>query len=64
MSTTLVPTADELEVIRRERNHKAAEKLRQWSKEDPEYDEHVGQLLDEELKDSSLRCEDRDEPTV
>ncbi len=61
MSTTLVPTTDELEVIRRERYRKAAERLRQWSQEDHEYDERVGQLLEEELKDAGLRCEDRDE---
>ena len=61
MSTRLVPTTDELESIRRERYRKAAERLRQWSHEDQEYDERIGQLLEVELKDSGLRCEDRDE---
>ena len=64
MSTTLVPTTDELKVIRHERYRKAAERLRQWSQEDHEYDERVGQLLEEELKDAGLRCEDRDEPAT
>ncbi len=64
MSTTLVPTTDELEVIRRERYRKAAERLREWSQEDHEYDERVGQLLEVELKDAGLRCEDRDEPAA
>lgn len=64
MSTTLVPNTDELEYIRRERYRKAAERLQQWSKEDREYDERVGRLLDLELKDAGLRCEDRDEPAA
>lgn len=61
MSTTIIPTIEELAVIRRERYRKAAERIRQWSQEDREYDERVGTLLEEELKDSRLRCEDRDE---
>jgi hypothetical protein len=64
MSTKLVPTSEELEMIRRERYRKAAELLRQWASEDPEYDERVGALLEIELKDAGLRCEDRDEPAA
>ncbi len=64
MSTTLIPTTDELETIRHERYRKAAERLLQWSQEDHEYDERVGQLLEIELKDAGLRCEDRDEPAA
>ena len=62
MSMTIVPTIEELDAIRRERYRKAAARLRQWSSEDHGYDERIGQLLEEELKDSSLRCEDYDEP--
>jgi len=64
MSTTLVPTVDELEIIRRERYRKVAERLRQWSREDHEYDERVGGILETELNDAGLRCEDRDEPAA
>ena len=64
MSTNLVPTHEELEAIRRERYRKAAELLRKWSLEDPEYDERVGSLLEEELKDSGLRCGEPDEPVA
>lgn len=62
MSTKLVPTIEEQEAIRRERYRKAAALIRKWAAEDPEYDERVGALLQLELEDSSLRCEDRDEP--
>jgi len=62
MSTKLIATNEELEAIRRERYRKAAELLRKWTTEDPEYDERVGEVLEMELKNASLRCEDRDEP--
>lgn len=43
--------------LRRERYRRAAELLRQWGLEDPEYDERVGAILNDELKkDSSLQC--------
>lgn len=61
MNTTITPTIEELDAIRRERYRKAAERIQQWSHEDREYDERIGQLLADELKDSGLRCEDRDE---
>ena len=61
MSTSIVPTTEELDAIRRERYLKASARLQQWSSEDRTYDERIGQLLEEELKDSQLRCEDCDE---
>ena len=61
MSTTIVPTIEELDAIRRERYRKAAERIQQWSRENREYDERVGELLDRELNDNGLRCEEPDE---
>ncbi len=64
MSAAVIPTTDEPEISRRERYRKAAKRLREWSQEDHEYDERVGRLLELELKDAGLRCEDRDEPAA
>lgn len=61
MSSTITPTDEELDAIRRERYRRAAELLAEWSREDPKYDEQVGEILERELKDSQLRCEDQDE---
>ena len=52
---------EESQINRRTKYLRAAELLRQWSKEDPEYDERVGQLLEVEFNDASLRCENHDE---
>ena len=64
MSTVTLPALYDLGVDRRERYFRAAERIQQWSREDHEYDERVGQILTEELKDSALRCEDRDAPSA
>ena len=64
MSTVTLPAFHEVVAERRERYARAAERIQQWSREDHEYDERVGQLLAEELKDSALRCEDRDAPSA
>jgi hypothetical protein len=64
VSTVTLPTLHEVDADRPERYCKAAERIQQWSREDHEYDERVGQLLAEELKDSALRCEDRDAPAA
>lgn len=64
MSTRIELTTDELEMIRRERYRRAALRLQQWTREDHEYDERVGRLLEVELKNAGLRCEDRDEPSA
>jgi len=64
MSMTVAPTDEELEAARRERYQRAAEKLRQWSQESREYDERVGELMDQELKREGIRFEECDEPAT
>ena len=49
------PAAGEIDAIRCQRYQKAAQLIRQWSREDPEYDERVGQLLDDELSVIGVR---------
>ncbi len=60
MAIENLPAFHEFNDDRRTRYRKAAERLQQWSVEDYGYDERVGQLLADELKDLSLRCVDRD----
>ena len=58
----LEPTDAELDAMRRARYRKAVEMIRRWAKEDPEYNERVGRILDEELNDGGMRCRENDEP--
>ena len=62
--THLEPTEVELDAKRRARYHKAAEMIRQWAEEDPEYNERIGALLDQDLNDGGMRCREADEPTT
>jgi hypothetical protein len=48
---------------RRERYKRAAALLDQWERASGDYDERVWPILDEELKDSVLRCSE-DESTT
>ena len=56
MSQKIPPTDSELEAIRRERYRRLAGRLAEWCREDPAYDERVGEILERELKTSQLRC--------
>ena len=49
MAAPSVPQLESPDTSRRERHHRLAEQFRKWLLEDPEYDERVGALLDEEL---------------
>jgi hypothetical protein len=42
-------------LTRAQRYHRAAALLRQWMTEDPEYDERVGALLEQELEQDPIR---------
>lgn len=46
---------------RRERYAKLGQLLKEWAEEDPEYDERVGALLEQELKVASVLCGEPDE---
>ena len=63
MEAPSVPQLESADISRRERHHRLAEQLRKWILEDPEYDERVGALLDEELPLDRvrLRCENTDD---
>ena len=60
----LSATEAERDALRRARYRKAAEMIRAWAAEDPEYTERVGALLQEELKDGGMRCRETDEPAA
>lgn len=50
------------EVANRVRRYKkAAALLRKWMAEEDDYDERVGTVLEQELKDSAMRCGEPDE---
>jgi hypothetical protein len=46
------------------RYRKAAALLRKWLAEPEGYDERTWPALEEELKDSALRCRENDEPAA
>ena len=62
--TSARENAGQNDTERRQKNLKLLELIGRWSEEDPEYNERVGQLLDEELaRDSAtLNVSDNDEP--
>lgn len=46
---------------RQRRYQKAAELLRRWMAQADEYDEQTWPMVERDLKNSALRCEERDE---
>jgi len=49
------------EVVRQRRYRQAALLLQKWAADDPRYDEKTGSALEQELKEGSMQCEDRDD---
>lgn len=64
MSVSSSPQVETADLFRRERHRRLAELLREWSREDPEYDERVSALLATELPRDRVRCEDSDDPAA
>ena len=50
-----------IDAIRSKRYQKLALLLEKWAAEDSPYDERTGELLERELSDAPMRCEDGDE---
>lgn len=48
------------DMVRQRRYQQAASLLKKWLVEDPQYDEHVGNAL-EQLKDDGMQCEAQDD---
>jgi hypothetical protein len=52
------------ESVRLKRYRQAAALLQKWSREDPDYDERAGSILESELEPGAMRCEEKDEPSA
>jgi len=50
-----------IDAIRSKRYRKLALLLEKWAAEDAPYDERTGEVLERELSDAPMRCEDGDE---
>lgn len=61
---TSVDDAQAIEANKLRRYRMAAALLRKWMSEDKTYDERVGAALEQELKDSAMQCQEKDEPAA